>query len=77
MTGSTAAFTTTDGVRYGVRRSGQGVPVLLLHGFTGRGADWDAMRPAYQACLSGEATPAEAAARMQERAVRLIAEMRE
>jgi len=40
-------------------------------------AIWDAMRPAYQACLSGEATPAEAAARMQERAVRLIAEMRE
>lgn len=40
-------------------------------------AIWDAMRPAYQACLSGELTPEAAAARMQERAVRLIAEMRE
>jgi maltose-binding protein MalE len=40
-------------------------------------AIWDAMRPAYQACLAGDATPAEAARQMQERAERLIAEMRQ
>jgi maltose-binding protein MalE len=40
-------------------------------------AIWDAMRPAYQACRAGDATPAEAARQMQERAERLIAEMRQ
>jgi 2-succinyl-6-hydroxy-2,4-cyclohexadiene-1-carboxylate synthase len=29
-----------DGVRYEVRVSGNGPPLLLLHGFTGRGAHW-------------------------------------
>lgn len=40
-------------------------------------AIWDAMRPAYQSCLAGRLTPAEAAAEMQSRAVRLMKEMRE
>ena len=40
-------------------------------------AIWDAMRPAYQSCLSGDLTPEEAARNMQERALRLIADMRE
>lgn len=44
MTGFIAA----DGIRYAVARSGVGVPVLLLHGFTGRGADWDPFRPALE-----------------------------
>ena len=29
-----------DGVRYEVRVAGSGPPLLLLHGFTGRGASW-------------------------------------
>ena len=29
-----------DGVRYAVRDDGAGMPVLLLHGFTGSGASW-------------------------------------
>jgi len=40
-------------------------------------AVWDAMRPAYQSCLAGRLTPAEAAAQMQARAERLMKEMRE
>lgn len=40
-------------------------------------AVWDAMRPAYQSCLAGRLTPAEAAAEMQARAERLMKEMRE
>ena len=40
-------------------------------------AIWDAMRPAYQSCLAGDLAPADAARQMQERAVRLIAEMRQ
>jgi maltose-binding protein MalE len=40
-------------------------------------AIWDAMRPAYQSCLNGDLTPEEAARNMQERALRLIADMRE
>jgi maltose-binding protein MalE len=40
-------------------------------------AIWDAMRPAYQSCLNGNLSPEDAAREMQERAVRLIAEMRE
>ena len=44
MTGFIAA----DGTRYAVTRSGIGVPVLLLHGFTGSGADWDPFRPALE-----------------------------
>ncbi|HPF36555.1 MAG TPA: extracellular solute-binding protein [Candidatus Krumholzibacteria bacterium] len=40
-------------------------------------AIWDAMRPAYQSCLAGRLTPEEAAREMQERAVRLMKEMRE
>ena len=35
-----------DGVRYEVRTGGSGPGVLLLHGFTGRGADWGALLPA-------------------------------
>jgi len=31
---------TVDGLRYEVRVRGHGVPVLLLHGFTGRGSGW-------------------------------------
>lgn len=41
-------FTAPDGVRYAVHRSGVGVPVLLLHGFTGRGEDWAPFRPALE-----------------------------
>jgi 2-succinyl-6-hydroxy-2,4-cyclohexadiene-1-carboxylate synthase len=35
-----------DGVRYEVRVSGNGPPLLLLHGFTGRGANWGPHLPA-------------------------------
>lgn len=42
------AFTAADGVAYAVVRSGFGVPVLLLHGFTGHGADWDPFRSALE-----------------------------
>lgn len=35
-----------DGVRYEVRVAGSGPPLLLLHGFTGRGATWAAHLPA-------------------------------
>ena len=41
-------FVTPDGIRYAVARSGLGVPVLLLHGFTGRGDDWAPFRPALE-----------------------------
>lgn len=37
-----------DGVGYAVARSGEGVPVLLLHGFTGSSADWEPFRPALE-----------------------------
>jgi maltose-binding protein MalE len=40
-------------------------------------AIWDSMRPAYQSCLNGDLSPEDAARNMQERALRLIAEMRE
>lgn len=42
----TGTFAASDGVRYAFRRSGVGSAVLLLHGFTGRGADWEPFRPA-------------------------------
>jgi 2-succinyl-6-hydroxy-2,4-cyclohexadiene-1-carboxylate synthase len=35
-----------NGVRLEVRSAGQGAPVLLLHGFTGRGSGWLAHLPA-------------------------------
>ena len=35
-----------DGARYEVRVGGDGPSVLLLHGFTGRGADWAPFLPA-------------------------------
>jgi 2-succinyl-6-hydroxy-2,4-cyclohexadiene-1-carboxylate synthase len=31
---------TVDGLRYEVRVRGEGLPLLLLHGFTGRGSGW-------------------------------------
>lgn len=42
------AFVAADGVRYAIRRSGGGSAVLLLHGFTGSGADWEPLRPALE-----------------------------
>ena len=38
-----------DGVRDEVRASGRGPAVLLIHGFTGRGADWAPFLPAIRA----------------------------
>ncbi|MGD0121338.1 MAG: alpha/beta fold hydrolase [Candidatus Limnocylindrales bacterium] len=35
-----------DGVRYEVRAGGYGPPLVLLHGFTGRGASWGPHLPA-------------------------------
>ena len=35
-----------DGLRLAVRTGGDGPPVLLLHGFTGRGSDWARFLPA-------------------------------
>lgn len=35
-----------DGVHYEVRTGGSGPALLLLHGFTGRGADWAPLLPA-------------------------------
>lgn len=32
---------TLNGLRYHLWRAGQGEPLLLLHGFSGRGADWE------------------------------------
>lgn len=40
-----ATFTTADGVAYAIHRSGDGDPVLLLHGFTGSARDWEPFRP--------------------------------
>jgi len=37
-----------DGVHYAIRRSGAGPAVLLLHGFTGSGADWEPFRTALE-----------------------------
>jgi 2-succinyl-6-hydroxy-2,4-cyclohexadiene-1-carboxylate synthase len=34
-----------DGVRYEIRVGGDGPPLLLLHGFTGRGAAWGQLLP--------------------------------
>lgn len=43
-------MTTADGTSYEVRTAGKRGPhVLLLHGFTGRGADWSWFLPAIQA----------------------------
>lgn len=41
-------FVAADGTRYAVTPSGDGVPILLLHGFTGSGADWAPVRPALE-----------------------------
>jgi 2-succinyl-6-hydroxy-2,4-cyclohexadiene-1-carboxylate synthase len=38
-----------NGLRYEVRTGGHGPAVLLLHGFTGRGADWGPFLPALRA----------------------------
>ena len=35
-----------DGASYEVRSGGDGPPILLIHGFTGRGADWAPFLPA-------------------------------
>jgi 2-succinyl-6-hydroxy-2,4-cyclohexadiene-1-carboxylate synthase len=43
-----------DGTRYEVRIAGHGSPVLFIHGFTGRGADWGPFLPAVRA--AGHAT---------------------
>lgn len=48
MTGASAVVTAADGTGYAVRRSGLGLPVVLLHGFTGSGADWEPVRPALE-----------------------------
>jgi 2-succinyl-6-hydroxy-2,4-cyclohexadiene-1-carboxylate synthase len=37
-----------DGATYAVRVSGKGPPLLLIHGFTGRGSDWAPFLPALQ-----------------------------
>jgi 2-succinyl-6-hydroxy-2,4-cyclohexadiene-1-carboxylate synthase len=37
-----------DDVRYGVRVGGAGSPLLLLHGFTGRGSGWGAHLPYFR-----------------------------
>ena len=37
-----------DGIRYEVRAGGNGPPLLLLHGFTGRGASWGPHLPAFR-----------------------------
>jgi 2-succinyl-6-hydroxy-2,4-cyclohexadiene-1-carboxylate synthase len=34
-----------DGARYDVQTGGSGPPLLLIHGFTGRGADWAPLLP--------------------------------
>jgi 2-succinyl-6-hydroxy-2,4-cyclohexadiene-1-carboxylate synthase len=39
---------TSDGVRYAVRSNGAGPAVVLLHGFTGSGADWGPFLPALE-----------------------------
>lgn len=40
---------TVNGVRLGVRSHGEGAPLLLLHGFTGRGSGWATHLPALRA----------------------------
>lgn len=34
-----------DGLRYALQTGGHGAPILLLHGFTGRGSDWARLVP--------------------------------
>jgi 2-succinyl-6-hydroxy-2,4-cyclohexadiene-1-carboxylate synthase len=42
-------FFASDGIRYCVRRSGSGDPLLMLHGFTGSGRIWDGFQfPGFQ-----------------------------
>ncbi|MBN1827355.1 MAG: sn-glycerol-3-phosphate ABC transporter ATP-binding protein UgpC [Candidatus Eisenbacteria bacterium] len=53
-------------------RHGRRMPVV-----TEMRAIWDAMRPAYQNVLNGEATPVEAARKMQSDAIKKIKEMNE
>jgi 2-succinyl-6-hydroxy-2,4-cyclohexadiene-1-carboxylate synthase len=43
-----------NGARYEVRTAGDGDPILFIHGFTGRGADWSPILPAVHA--AGHAT---------------------
>lgn len=38
-----------DGARFQVRTAGDGDPILFIHGFTGRGADWSPILPAVHA----------------------------
>jgi 2-succinyl-6-hydroxy-2,4-cyclohexadiene-1-carboxylate synthase len=40
---------TVDDARYEVRSAGDGPPILFIHGFTGRGADWSPILPAVHA----------------------------
>jgi maltose-binding protein MalE len=40
-------------------------------------AIWDSMRPAYQSCLNGELSPADASKQMQQRAIKMISRMHE
>lgn len=37
-----------DGLRYALQTGGDGPPILLLHGFTGRGSDWARFLPAFR-----------------------------
>lgn len=39
--------TVIDGLRWEVRARGTGTPLLLLHGFTGRGSAWETHAPAF------------------------------
>lgn len=42
----TAVIDVGDGMRLAVQRAGSGPPLVLLHGFTGSAATWDALVPA-------------------------------
>jgi 2-succinyl-6-hydroxy-2,4-cyclohexadiene-1-carboxylate synthase len=41
-----------DGASYEVRIGGDGPPLLMIHGFTGRGSDWSPLLPALQRMVS-------------------------
>ena len=51
QTDSTGYFTSFDGVKIYYEIKGKGKPILLLHGFTGKGADWK-KRPVYDSLLA-------------------------
>lgn len=44
-------FTSFDGVKIYYETKGEGKPILLLHGFTGKGADWK-RKPVYDSLLA-------------------------